>query len=393
MAHTSESSTTRQNTWRVILLIEGHGQFQRGMLLGIRRYAAEHANLVFRFSSPEAFSLGALADWPWDGVLLQAEAPARTLAQRLRHIRQPVVSLSDSRSVAPWPCVSLDNKRTGELAAEYFMGKQVRQCAFAGMELESLSFAAIRHESFTAALERKNVPCKLLRVDAGIHGEVSGETAIARWLRNCPKPVAVFAANDSVAFALASICAIHRLRIPDEVMILGVDNDEMLCELSHPPLSSIAVPAEEIGYRAATLLAECLAGKVTDPPSLILPPRCVVTRRSTEIYLTDDPLVRQAQRLMGEGLAQRVNIKQVAQELHISRRLLERRFQGELGQTPHEHLLELRVGRAQSLLQLTDKSLAQIARECGFRDASAFTLAFRRQTGKVPSACRKKASA
>lgn len=385
MAHKRPVASPRDRVWRVVLLFEGEGQSQRENLQGIRRFAAEQRNWVCRFCPPERFLRGAVADWPWDGILLQAEEPARALASALKREPRPVVSLSDTRQVADWPCVSVDNAAVASLAADYLLHKQVRTYGFAGADATLLSYVAARHDAFKAILAQRGIACESLLFGPGVEARAADLARIAQRLQQVPKPIAIFVANDSNALDLVSLCETHKLRIPDDVLLLGVDNDELLCELSHPPLSSIAVPTEAIGYRAAALLADRLAGRTDRGQPLFMAPRRVVARRSSDLLSTSDPLVRDAQRLMDEQLMQRVNVKLIAQELKISRRLLEKRFHAALGHAPHEELLHLRITRAEALLQTTDKTLAWVAQQCGFRDASHLSLAFRRQTGQTPS--------
>jgi LacI family transcriptional regulator len=378
-----------ERIWRIVLLIEGKGEYQRGLIRGIHDYAGRRGHWVCRFCTPEAFRRGAIADWPWDGLLLQAEGPAKALARALRTERRPIVSLSDTRKLADWPCVTLDNIAVGTMAAEYLRTKPARTFAFAGCNLRSLEFAAVRRDAFRRALAEHDLRAHSLTYRASIQAQQSELPRIARWLCQAPKPIGVFVANDSWALDIVSLCAAHGLRVPDDVMLLGVDNDELLCELSHPPLSSIGVPTEQLGYRAAALLAGRLQGRRGKPDPLLMPPSHVVTRQSTETFHCPDPLVRDAQQLMQEQLTQRVNVKLVAQELRVSRRLLERRFVAAVGRTPHDELLRLRIGKARGMLQNSDKSLSSIAQLCGFRDASHFSLAYRRQTGRSPSAERR----
>ena len=159
--------------------------------------------------------------------------------------------------------------------------------------------------AFEAALAAKGVRCETLAFYSREQRRRSEDAKIAELVRSWPKPVAVFAGNDHWAYWLASLSRMHGLQVPDEVAILGVDNDELICEFSHPPLSSIAVPAEESGYRGAVMLAQCLKQQTRQVESVLLAPRCGGAPASTEIYLTSDRLVNQVQRFMGEHLTER----------------------------------------------------------------------------------------
>jgi LacI family transcriptional regulator len=218
------------------------------------------------------------------------------------------------------------------------------------------------------------------------------DRAVARWLTLLHKPVGVLAPNDVWAYQLLEVCRQKALRVPDDVALVGVDNDDLLCGLARPPLTSVATPAERVGYEAAALLDRLMAspGRADGAPPLPpLPPLGVVARQSTDVLMVDDPAVAAAVRFIRERACTPIGVEDLLRAVPLPRRTLERRFRAALGRGPGEEIRRTRVERARYLLGASRSSMGEVARAAGFADAKHFCVAFRRHTGQSPSSYRR----
>jgi LacI family transcriptional regulator len=197
-------------------------------------------------------------------------------------------------------------------------------------------------------------------------------------------PMAVMACNDRSAVALLAVCRSAGLRVPEDVAVLGVDNDELMQSLANPPLSTINTARERIGFEAAAMLERLMQGKAIDGDLVLVPPKDVITRRSTDALAINDPDVVAAARFIQHHAGRQIGVLDVARRATISRRQLERRFRDALGRTIHDEILRCRVDRARSLLIESDLTLPQVAMASGFAAASYFTTVFRRELGTTP---------
>lgn len=351
------------------------GAYGRRVLSGMGRFANQHGG----------WSLSMVPSWERDldgllhqvqGVLVQANSD--WLIAAIQKSGRLVVNVADTFPEYPFPTVISDNLTIGQLAAEHLLDRGFRNLAFLGTEGW---YAARRQEGFGAAAERCDVRVDVMGVDRVV---ATSQRAIGQWLSALPKPVGLMAANDVVARTAARICRSLEIRVPVDVAIIGVDNDELICELYDVPLTSVAVAAERIGFSAAALLADLLAGKKPPEKTVLVPPVGVVGRQSTDVLALSDPLVAQAVQYIREHLRQRLTVQQLLRSTNASRRQLEQRFLKALGRTPAAEIRRQRVAQAKYLLATTDIAIATIATDCGFPDAPRLTKVFRRQTGMTP---------
>ena len=214
--------------------------------------------------------------------------------------------------------------------------------------------------------------------------------SLEQWLTQLPKPVGVFAADDIRARQVSDAAHLIGVRIPDDISILGVDNDQILCETASPTLSSVKMQMQTAGFRAAEILHAAMvsARSVQAKPEIILYGGNVVARQSTHCLNTRDPLVARCRELLENNLRTQFSIDDLLPHLNVSRRTLETRFKAATGHTIHKDLLSIRINHAKILLRNSQLSQERIAESCGFHDASHLNIAFRRILGVKPSAFR-----
>jgi LacI family transcriptional regulator len=213
---------------------------------------------------------------------------------------------------------------------------------------------------------------------------------LVTWLRDRKWPLALMVHNDLRARAIAQICRDEGISVPDDIAILGVDNDDLDCELSDPPLSSVCVPWRRIGYDAASLLDRMLEGEAIEPSMIALPPIGVAERQSTDSVAVSDPEVVAAIRFIREHAHERTSVDDVLREVPIGRRSLEKRFRASLKRTPLEEIRRVHIERAKQLLATTDLSIHDVARRSGFGGSTWFSEAFHDLVGESPAHYRKR---
>ena len=230
---------------------------------------------------------------------------------------------------------------------------------------------------------------ELLYAPAGPRRNSDAEVeAIAQWLRALPKPAAIFTCYDAHGQRVLEACRRAGIAVPEEVAVLGVDNDEILCALSPPPLSSIKLNTQRTGWQAAALLALMMGGEKGPAEPQLIPPLGVVTRQSTEVLAVDDPPVARALHYIREHACEGIGVSDVLRHCPMARRTLEARLKTLLGRSPNEEIQRVQLNRVKELLTGTDFSLAEIAERAGFRHTEYLSVVFKRECGQPPSVYR-----
>jgi LacI family transcriptional regulator len=286
--------------------------------------------------------------------------------------------------------VRSDDEAIAHWAADHLLELGLANFAYYGMPRRGMDvWAQARYETFQRRLRERGFACHRF---SGKHyaarnwSRMLGE--LVRWLRSLPRPIGIMACNDSCARRLLEACRQLRLRVPEDVAVLGVDNDELTCELAMPPLSSIAQGAEQIGYRAAELLDELMARTRRGPTHLVVAPLCLVRRQSTELVTIDDRLIARALDFIQARAMDPVGVADVVRHVDVSRSTLETRFRARLGRSVHEALQRVRLQTARRLLLTTQLPLDDVARRSGFRTVHYLCHVFRRELGETPGQVR-----
>jgi LacI family transcriptional regulator len=211
------------------------------------------------------------------------------------------------------------------------------------------------------------------------------------WLQELPKPIGIMACNDLRGRHILDACRQLNLRVPEDVAVVGVDNDELMCELAVPPLSSVAQGSERLGYEAAKLLGRLIRGRCLRPKHIVVPPISIVPRRSSDLIAVDDPLLSAALRFIQNHAAEQIGVPDVVRNAGVSRSTLETRFRTQLARTIHDEIQRVRIETARRLLTATNLSLSKIAERAGYRNSYYMSAVFRRELGVPPSQLRQEA--
>jgi len=359
---------------------------------GIMDYARLHGPWRF-YSSPEAsdIRLDGLATWNGDGVIaLVDESTQLRFAQSLS---LPIVNVSGKLSPQETglPTVICEDQQVGRMAAEHLLERGFGRFGFYG--LEDTYYSRERQHGFQKVVEKSGFHCDTYLTTSVNHSdrpwhEERGQ--LEKWLHQLQLPVGLFAAHDYRSKMLLDVCTSLGLEVPNDIAVIGVNNDLLVCEFSQPALTSVAQDEQRIGYEAASLLDQMLANKLPNEKVLQIPPAGIVKRASTDTLAVEDPTLSRAIKIIRDSTNLSITVEQLAAQLHISRRWLERLFRIHLNCSPHEFLGRQRVERAETLLKrFPSKKLKEIAHECGFPDVRCLNRVFRRHQGISPREFRK----
>lgn len=318
----------------------------------------------------------------------------------------PLESVENTRKVAAMvsPCVAVcalhqlkgidsiitvdcDDDRVGAAAADHLLQKGYRDFAFAGV---NIAWSNARLAAFEREIAKAGFNCSVLKQewDAVMFGQ--RVPRLLAWLRTLHRPVGMLACNDVRGRVITQVCRNEGIRIPDDIAVLGVDDDDLDCALSDPPLSSIAVPWRRIGFDAATLLDQSIEGERIECRSVSVPPLGVVERQSTDSIAISDPDVVAAIRYIREHAHEPISVDDILWNVPIARRSLEQRFRSILHRSILDEIHRAHVERAKQLLATTDMSIKEIARRSGFGRGTWFSVSFRKLVGESPAQFRKR---
>ncbi len=371
----------------ILVLMHSWVGFMHGVQMGIARYFAERPHWTWSRQFPFPSQLSRLGRDRYDGVIAYTEI---SYADTLRSLNVPVVNVSNAAEYG-LPGVYSDDVATGRVAAKYLSDLGLRNFAWVGRE--DITYSRQRREGFEIELAAQGYSSQRFTAQweavISIDHPPGIDPQMIQWLKRLPKPVGIFVSSDSWASDLLQVARYAGIDVPQEVCVLGVDNDELITQLSYPPLSSIVTPSPAIGYEAAALLERLMDGEPLPTKPILLPPGGVVPRQSTNLLAIEDADVQIAIRYIRESTHERVTVKDLLELVSLNRRYFERKFKKHLGRTPLQEILRVRVERAKDLLANGDLSMVAIARRSGFTNAEQLSTVFRKMTGTTPTTYRR----
>lgn len=375
----------------VALLIETSNSYARGLLDGIIAWQREHELWsIFlpeqeRGAAPPAW----LKSWKGDGIIARIET--EEIAKAVRRTSLPVVDVSAARRVDNIPWVETDDRVIVQLATRHLLERGFRDLAFCGEP--RFNWSCWREQHFIEAVRNAGASCHVFqsKTDRKRAYSWNRERALLKnWLERLPKPVGIMACYDIKGQQVLDVCRELDIAVPEQLAVIGVDDDQQLCNLCTPPMSSVVPNKRLTGYEAARLLDQMMAGVSVGAEGLLIEPLGIAERRSTDILaIADDDIVK-ALRFIRQHAYEGINVADILKLVPLSRRALEARFQKHIGRTPHQEIERIRMERVKQLLVETELPLHQIADRTGFRHPDYLAVAFKRYAGLQPGAYRRK---
>jgi LacI family transcriptional regulator len=358
-------------------------RFGREIVLGAAKYCMAHGLSILKMGGP---SPGAIRDPRQDNVVgVISFACEAQMIKKLRRWNVPVVTTSSRLPTAGVASVQADNESIGRMGAEHLISRGFRRLAFCG--IRGHGYSKFRCDGFVSAAAEAGVECSSTDNPSIEALEESPAIPMAKWLRSLNHPVGVMACNDIRSRHIVEGCLEAKLRIPEDVAIVGVDNDEVICQAMDPMLSSVDPNAYGIGYEAAAMLMRIVENKETNMRKLIAP-LGVVQRQSTFTVSAVDPMVALALSLVHERSEFPLSVQDIADQIGQGRRTLERRFRARVGYSVAAAIRRAHVERARQLLIDTDLTLEEIAEAAGLKDVRQLRVSFQRVLGVSPLSVR-----
>jgi LacI family transcriptional regulator len=381
---------------KVALLVESSRAYGRGLLAGIAAYARAHRSWsIYHHERMLGDAVPKwLESWRGDGIIARVEN--RQIVSFLQSQDIPAVDLRGLHALPRVPVLETNDVAVIQLAYEHLAERGFQRFAFCGFH--GANYSRRRREILAALLASNGQPLATLdgpnpHTSDTTRIEASGllhENELADWLRSLEKPVGVIACNDTRAVQLLNAARECEIEVPDEVAVVGIDNDMILCDLADPPLSSVEHNTRRIGYEAATLLDKMMRGLAPPQGPILINPLHVVTRQSSDVTAIRDAEVAAAVRYIREHAHEGIGVDDVVATLPISRSALERRFMRGVGRTIKSQINRERIRRIKDLLTNTDYKLSTIADQVGISHAEYLSVMFKEAVGMTPGAYRRK---
>jgi LacI family transcriptional regulator len=382
-------------TLRIALIYDARSTYDLKVMSGVAAYLQEghHYSVFIEENALKDQRLPDLRSWEGDGIIGNFDDPG--IARHVTQARLPVVGFGGGYgwyvAGSAIPYFYTNNKAIATLTADHLLDRGFKHFAYCGYPKSPINgWSQERQDAFERYLRTRATSCAIFdRFPRSNHNWAMLQRSLGEWLKKLPKPLGVMAANDNRGRQVLEACRAYDIVVPDEVAVVGVDNDQLLCRLSSPPLSSVEQGAKGLGYAAAALLDQMIQGHNSRKRQYVFDPTTVVTRQSTDILAIDDPKVAQAMTFIREHFSDGIKVPQVVSAVAISRSGLETRFASALGYSIHTAIGNTKLERVRGLVSETDLPLKQIAAEAGFKSVQHMTTLFVRAFGQTPGRYRR----
>ena len=375
---------------RVLFLGNLAVAYNRDVLRGVAEFAGRQPEIrVFFPDNFEPADLPALIRGDIHGVIVAGCPPAWKLPEAIAIRGVPAVDVSAELETSSLPRVVTDDAAVGRMAADYFIDRGFRRLVYYGMSQRYWSDA--RRDGFIAQAAARGAAAQYFRKQEAEAEDRAGlyPSTAARWLKHLSKPAAIYAGDDLLGAYLVEACRHLKIRVPEDIAILGTDNDDLYGQLRMPHLSSILLDSRNIGLRAMELLYQRMRGKKIKAMTVLIPPIRVITRLSSDIFGVEDDLVREALGLIQQSLPSGISVKWLADQLAVSRPTMERHFLAALNRTPATEIQRIQMETARQLVLDSDMPIAQVAHKSGYSSPRQFSTSFHNYFSETPRNMRK----
>lgn len=378
---------------RVAILCEAAVHPRRQMLGGVARYMRERGpwQIFLRPAGVDRSLESWVRDWQGNGIIAAIWSEE---VDAVRDMGLPIVDVVGVLRDKRVPLVHADDLAIGRMGAEHLLTRGFRNFGFIEYGDKDAIWARNRRLAFEKAITEAGCTMQVhsLPTPVGRLGPEMWERqqgALAKWISNLPKPVGVMATHDLIAQQFLEACQRARVLVPEEVAVIGVDNDELICEIASPPLTSIILNDHQRGYEAAALLDRLMRGEPPPPDPVWIQPVGVVSRASTDIMAIDDAAVVQALQVIRDQSCDGIGVDDVVAQVPCSRSVLERRFRHLIGRSINEEITRVRLNKAVELLSMSQLEPKQIAAKVGFGSMSYMCTVFQKKLRRTPGSFRK----
>jgi LacI family transcriptional regulator len=370
---------------RVALTIENSRAFGRDLIRGIVRYSRLHGPWVFYrqdlfyvAQEGEPSKLELLKKWGPQGIISR---DLRTLEELERWGIPLFVAIAMEPPSAKRNNVVTNDRAIGRMAAEHLLERGFRHFGFCGFD--DIYWSYQRADGFIERIEEAGFKVSLYRQPKSHANRLwfREEALLAEWLKDLPKPVGIMACNDDRGQHITEACANAKIKVPYEVAIIGVDNDDQVCDIAYPSLSSVALDVEKAGFRVSELLDKLMAGEKMSPQTVTVQPKRVVMRQSTNIVAVENKLVSQALNFIHQNAKRLIQVDDVVKALSVSNSNLYNQFMKTLGRTVYDEIRRVRIDLICQMLIETDLSIADIALSLGYDNTNHIARYFRQKMG------------
>jgi LacI family transcriptional regulator len=325
-----------------------------------------------------------LPKWKGNGILCRSWN--QDIADLVDSTGMPAVEVRASKAKHQIPFVGVDNYAVGETIAAYFLDRGFRNFACYALDVES--FVENRATSFVDTLQNRGHHCHTFYQKSrgeDLNGRTLRQDALCDWLKSLPKPCGLMACLDEYGFTVLEACRRTGIPVPEDIAVVGVGDDDSVCELATPPLSSIRLAGVKVGYEAARMLEQLMAGEQPPETQVLIRPIGITERTSSDIISVEDKVISKALQIIRERPLERLDIDALASLAGVSRRTLERRMRDVIGRSPNEEIARVKLNVAREFLSDTSLSVSEIAYRIGFSHPQYLTELFRKSFGLTPT--------
>ena len=378
---------------KILLLTDFSSGYSRNLLKGIVRYSKEVGNwsfqrmpLYYRMLYGENGVVEWAKKWQADAIIAQL---SDVNIELLNDLNIPIIVQNYRDRNKAVSNLTGDYFNTGVMAAKFFLNRGYRNFAFYGFK--GAIWSRERADGYSHEIEKQGYKLAVLENDNKDREEWSyNHTVLGNWLQSLPKPVALFACDDHFALQISETCNVYNINVPDDIAILGVDNDDLLCNISDPSLSSIVLDVENGGYNAGKLLHQLITKEITEPFNIVVNPLIIERRKSTEKYAVWDKNIRTILNYIEKNYANHLSVEELVKQVPLSRRVLEKKFKEETGESLYQYIQNYRIDQFTRLLITTDYSLFEAALQSGFENYKNVSRVFRKYKSLSPAEYRKR---
>ena len=375
--------------YKIALLFNANKVYDRQVVEGIGQYIQASQCMWDIFVEDEfIYHTNTINQLSIDGIIADFDDPKTV--ELLQNTLIPTIAVGSSYKQVDFyphfPYVATDNAALVEMALSHLQDKGLSQFAFYGLQVNTHKHWSIeRRDAFVELMEKNHYPIYLYEgVQVRAQNWLEEQQKLIVWLKSLPSHTGIIAVTDARARHLLQACEYSKIAVPEELCVIGIDNEELIQYLSRVSLSSVEQGAREIGYQAAKLLHKLLNGQKVPSTPILIPPITVHTRNSTDYRSLSDPLVIQAMHYIRHRACHGIKVEQVLDHLEISRSNLEQRFKNEMDRTIHQVIHEEKIARAKNLLEQTDISIQEIADICGYPSVQYFYSVFKKEFEMTP---------